>query len=109
MTAYSDFKKSESVLAHCQGSANTELYKNAAYYGKAAGFFDTRNHLTPTGSDLEHILLVYELRNNSIAAQINQTLTSLFAWQIPVRHCAKSERCSIANEKANIFIIQISA
>jgi len=27
MTAYSDFKKYEAVLAHCQSSANSELYK----------------------------------------------------------------------------------
>ena len=38
MTAYSDFKKYEAVLAHCQSSANSELYKNAEDYGKAAGF-----------------------------------------------------------------------
>ena len=38
MTAYSDFKKYEAVLAHCQSSANSELYRNAEDYGKAAGF-----------------------------------------------------------------------
>ena len=41
MTAYSDFKKYEAVLAHCQSSANSELYRNAEDYGKAAGFFDS--------------------------------------------------------------------
>jgi hypothetical protein len=55
MTAYSDFKKYEAVLAHCQSSANSEL-------------FDSRNHLTQTGSDLAHILLVDEVRHNRIAA-----------------------------------------
>ena len=49
MTAYSEFKKYEAVLAHCQSSANSELYRNAEDYGKAAGFFDSRNHLTQTG------------------------------------------------------------
>jgi len=68
MTAYSDFKKYEAVLAHCQSSANSELYINAEDYGKAAGFFDSRNHLTQTGSDLAHILLVDEVRHNRIAA-----------------------------------------
>ena len=68
MTAYSDFKKYEAVLAHCQSSANSELYRNAEDYGKAAGFFDSRNHLTQTGSDLAHILLVDEVRSNRIAA-----------------------------------------
>ena len=68
MTAYSNFTKYEAVLAHCQSSANSELYRNAEDYGKAVGFFDSRNHLTPTGSDLAHILLVDEVRNNGIAA-----------------------------------------
>ncbi len=68
MPAYSDFKKYEAVLAHCQSSANSELYRNAEDYGKAAGFFDSRNHLTQTGSDLAHILLVDEVRHNRIAA-----------------------------------------
>ena len=68
MTAYYDFKKYEAVLAHCQSSANSELYKNAEDYGKAAGFFDSRNRLTPTGSGLAQILLVDELRQNSSAA-----------------------------------------
>ena len=68
MTAYSDFKKYEAVLAHCQSLANSELYRNAEDYGKAAGFFDSRNHLTPTGSELANILLLDEARHNSIAA-----------------------------------------
>ena len=68
MTSYSDFKKYEAVLANCQSSADSELHKNAEDYGKAVGFFDSRNRLTPTGSDLAQILLVDELRHNCSAA-----------------------------------------
>ena len=70
MTAYSDLKKYEAVLVHCQNSANSELYDNAVDYGKAAGFFDSRNRLTPTGSDLAQIILVDELRHNRSAALV---------------------------------------
>lgn len=68
MFAYSKLNKYEAVLAHCQSSANSELYRNAEDYGRAAGFFDSRNKLTQDGSALAHILLVDEIRHNRIAA-----------------------------------------
>ena len=68
MFRYTTLRKYEAVLAHCQSSANSELYRNAEDYGKAAGFFDSSNNLTQEGSALAHILLVDEIRTNRIAA-----------------------------------------